>query len=76
MEPVTSSALKLLGAGNTVDWLTQRKAVASEPSEPLHHHRPPVVSPSNKTVPATKREASALIEALKEAQVNANGEAF
>jgi hypothetical protein len=28
------------------------------------------------TVPATKREASALIEALKEAQVNANGEAF
>jgi hypothetical protein len=28
------------------------------------------------TPPATKREASALIEALKEAQVNANGEAF
>ena len=28
------------------------------------------------TVPATKREVSALIEALKEAQVNANGEAF
>ena len=28
------------------------------------------------TVPATKREASALIEALKEAQVNSNGEAF
>ena len=28
------------------------------------------------TVPATKREASALIEAYKEAQVNPNGEAF
>ena len=28
------------------------------------------------TVPATKREASALIEALKAKQVNANGEAF
>jgi hypothetical protein len=28
------------------------------------------------TVPATKREVSALIEALKEAQVNSNGEEF
>jgi hypothetical protein len=56
MEPVTSSAIKLLGAGNTVDWLTQRKAVASEPWLPLHHQTPPAVSPSSKTVPATKRE--------------------
>ena len=55
MDPVTLSARTLLWAGNSVDWLTQRKAVASEPSLPLHHQTPLASRPSGKTVVTKNR---------------------